>query len=69
MKKKTNKYIYTEIENNGIKKSKKINLTKIDQIKKGYYSSDDIKIKNKNLNILNYSDIKKQKKKEEKQKS
>ena len=51
------KYIYTEIENNGIKKSKKINLTKIDQIKKGYYSSDDIKIKNKNLNILNYSDI------------
>ena len=51
------KYIYTEIENNGIKKSKKINLTKIDQIKKGYYSSDDIKIKNKNLKILNYSDI------------
>ena len=54
------KYINTINEINDNKQNEKLNInsSNVDFIKKEYYSSDDIKINNKNLNLINYSDIK-----------
>ena len=55
------KYINTINEINDNKQNGKLNInsSNVDLIKKEYYSSDDIKINNnKNLNLINYSDIK-----------
>ena len=56
------KYINTINEINDNKQNQKlnINISNVDLIKKekGYYSADDIKINHKNLNLINYSEIK-----------
>ena len=52
------KYINTINENNDIKQNRSINITGVDVVKKEYYSMDDIKMNNKNLNLINYSYIK-----------
>ena len=52
------KYINTVNEYNDTKQNKNINITGADLIKKEHYSMDDIKINPKNLNLINYSDIK-----------
>ena len=52
------KYINTVNEINDTKMARNINITGMDSIKKEHYSMDDIKIKPKNLNLINYSDIK-----------
>ena len=51
------KYINTVNENNDIKQNRNIILTGVDANKKEHYSMDDIK-NPKNLNLINYSDIK-----------
>ena len=52
------KYINTVNEINEAKQARNINITGFDSIKKEHYSMDDFKIKPKNLNLINYSDIK-----------
>ena len=52
------KYINTVNEINDAKQVGNINITGFDLIKKEHYSMDDIKIDPKNLNLINYSDIK-----------
>ena len=52
------KYINTINENNDIKQNRNIDITGVDIVKKNYYSTDDIKLNNKNLNLINYSYIK-----------
>ena len=52
------KYINTINENNDIKQNRNINITGLDIVKKNYYSTDDIKMNNKHLNLINYSYIK-----------